>query len=708
MNTQFTLKNFRVFDANEGGKFNLSPITILTGCNSSGKSSLVKAILLLKNFCCNLLSNDIDESRLDFNSKITRLGGFNLVRNKGSKKGERIYFSYTTTPRIFKEAVLVEMWFASDNKDKLDNGWLEQFVIRRVADEKIIIKAEYKRPKNNSEGTILHLHKIDFNVILNQFYKSVFRDLLFKETSGDALYRYTGAPGYDDETVDAFKNEFEELKKCLSRYASQQEVKDACIFTEEPYKSKYYKNKYIYTEASNLGVLLPLPILSKLKGVKKEELRDNINGLIEEYLTHVDDKLKKIRILGFKEEVLSPIIAEFENSKFNDFISYYKAKEQEGLIFKDLKKEIKFEGLGAEDTKGKESRFQNRIDRFSSLLYIITGIAESLCVKPDWEEEFGFYPQSFNYLHDSMIILSKYIDNKKLYDKYISHIHDEDNFILYDEHKIFTDLCNYFDELVAQSLSPKFIRDFEYIQDSAIEVNRVYTIDNGNRFAQLLSEYLEASRKDVWEDIKPGDFVNKWIRIFGIGDRISIEKTGEGYGILIRLYKSKEDKKGIVLADEGFGVTKFIATLLNVELAILREPKTFEAQKSKSNNSNRFIQTLAIEEPENHLHPKFQSMLAEMFMEAYKKYRVQFIIETHSEYLIRKLQTLVAKKELTPDEVSLQYVYDALPENRPVGEPHVKDIPIREDGTLKCPFGPGFFDEADNQAMDLLTIKAMS
>ena len=121
----------------------------------------------------------------------------------------------------------------------------------------------------------------------------------------------------------------------------------------------------------------------------------------------------------------------------------------------------------------------------------------------------------------------------------------------------------------------------------------------------------------------------------------------------------------------------------------------------------RTITTLAIEEPENHLHPRYQALLAEMFVDAYKNYNIHFIVETHSEYMVRKLQTLVAKKELTQGEVSLQYVYDADPEKRPKGEPHVKSIKIREDGTLREAFGPGFFDEADNLAMDLLTIKAM-
>ena len=48
MNTNpiFSLKNFRSF-GEDGADFELAPITVLTGCNSAGKSSMTKALLLL-------------------------------------------------------------------------------------------------------------------------------------------------------------------------------------------------------------------------------------------------------------------------------------------------------------------------------------------------------------------------------------------------------------------------------------------------------------------------------------------------------------------------------------------------------------------------------------------------------------------------------------------------------------------------------------
>ena len=60
---------------------------------------------------------------------------------------------------------------------------------------------------------------------------------------------------------------------------------------------------------------------------------------------------------------------------------------------------------------------------------------------------------------------------------------------------------------------------------------------------------------------------------------------------------------------------------------------------------------------------------------------------------------------MTDADISIQYVYSPNVENRPLYTPQVKSISIKPDGRLTDSFGPGFFDEADNAAMELLTLK---
>ena len=109
--------------------------------------------------------------------------------------------------------------------------------------------------------------------------------------------------------------------------------------------------------------------------------------------------------------------------------------------------------------------------------------------------------------------------------------------------------------------------------------------------------------------------------------------------------------------------------------------------------------TIAIEEPELHLHPNYQSKLAEMFYDAYSNYGVQFIVETHSEYLVRKMQVMVADKEfsLKSKDLSLNYI-----DMGKDGISYNKHITIKEDGRLSEPFGPGFFDESKSLVMKMM------
>ena len=55
----YKIKNFRVFNS-DGAEFQFAPITALTGCNSSGKSSLTKSLMLLQPFF-ELIKNDVQK-----------------------------------------------------------------------------------------------------------------------------------------------------------------------------------------------------------------------------------------------------------------------------------------------------------------------------------------------------------------------------------------------------------------------------------------------------------------------------------------------------------------------------------------------------------------------------------------------------------------------------------------------------------------------
>lgn len=111
--------------------------------------------------------------------------------------------------------------------------------------------------------------------------------------------------------------------------------------------------------------------------------------------------------------------------------------------------------------------------------------------------------------------------------------------------------------------------------------------------------------------------------------------------------------------------------------------------------------TIAIEQPELHLHPKLQSEIADVFIDSMKNRNNSFVIESHSEHLLLRMmkrmrQTSEGELEdeslkLTPDDVALLYV-DTDGENT-----FILELELDEDGTLLDQWPGGFFEEGFNE-----------
>jgi predicted ATPase len=68
-----------------------------------------------------------------------------------------------------------------------------------------------------------------------------------------------------------------------------------------------------------------------------------------------------------------------------------------------------------------------------------------------------------------------------------------------------------------------------------------------------------------------------------------------------------------------------------------------------------------MEQPELHLHPAVQSEMADLFVEAIHSRQqgedrgIQFIIESHSEHFLHRLQRRIAEEGLKKEEVALYF-----------------------------------------------------
>jgi hypothetical protein len=230
-----------------------------------------------------------------------------------------------------------------------------------------------------------------------------------------------------------------------------------------------------------------------------------------------------------------------------------------------------------------------------------------------------------------------------------------------------------------------------YVSSNRFITKRTYSFNDGTDFTNLLKQ-IESSNFDRKSECK--EFIKKWLNEFDIAEDLFLKSDKETGNFKAYLLKNKIETP---LADYGLGTNQLLPIIFS--LGIHRIYWDHEA------NDEIFLpRTVIIEEPESNLHPAMQSKLADMFVDASKLFKVQIIAETHSEYLIRKLQYLVRSNvsQITPDDVLIYYFYK--PDHRAVLDKQVNQvekIEIDEFGRLSKEFGSGFYDEANKIAMNI-------
>ena len=706
MNTKYTIKNFRVFNE-DGVSVSLKPLTLLTGCNSSGKSSLVKSLLLISDYFAALKSDDMNGKRIDLTAhKLdftkaphSSLGKFSKTVNNKSEENT-ITFGFQSHSDMLGQDLYLELVFASDDTDST-NGYIKSLTVKKL-DGTLIYSSDCD---SKSIGNLYEIFDEFVRFAYTQHFISLYESIGVARCIGE------GNTMPDDEYKalgEQLKEHFDAMKEKYGRDVLLDINKWNNSHNRQSFISKAVNEPSIIDEVKCSGILYYMPfIVEKLNGCK-----DEVCSFLEKCKTEFSTDKATLSIIN-------KIIADFSSSSYDSFIDYYKDREKDYLTnfkmwarFRSSSKypcipDVRGIGICADSITMSPYNVGIAIGGFfdDNIKFEKPSKEESAKKKAEEISQWEAQSLTFEALFEAMCILSEKFCSKEQEFFNGPDYHGDFGYSSKTERMFLAFVEEAIKETVLNAMPDALL----YVSSSIINVKRLYPLESADEFTQVLKRFIEAKRNlDKNLDYEPNTFFNKWVKKFGLGEKVSVNVDPEGLGVTLRLHKEESDETGTLLADNGYGITQLFALLLNIEVSIMertvssKDADTFIGAFSSEEKRIKVFSspTVAVEEPEIHLHPNYQSMLADMFYDAYKNYGIHFLVETHSEYLIRKTQLIVSKLGYqTNDEAAEQCPFATyyVPKS---GIPY--SLGYRKDGKFVESFGAGFYDEASNLAFEIL------
>ncbi len=185
-----------------------------------------------------------------------------------------------------------------------------------------------------------------------------------------------------------------------------------------------------------------------------------------------------------------------------------------------------------------------------------------------------------------------------------------------------------------------------YLLDKAVYHKQLNAMD-GTELAEILK-----NRPDIQKSI------NELLLKFNIS--VEVEKVND---IIHKICVLQESVK-LELTDVGFGISQVLPILVQAYLSPIRS-------------------ITIIEQPEIHLHPKMQAWLTDALIHIAMNNEKIFIIETHSDALVRRLRLRIVDEDSDFNENHVAIYY--LERNRVNNRTDVNEVKISPDGDISWP-----------------------
>lgn len=586
---EWKLNNFK--SINEEKNLEFRPLTIFTGANSSGKSTILQSILLVTQ----TLQSPIASRSILLNGWFKKFGSYSDIVNK----------------REYSKNIKIGFSLQNSGAD-VRNAYYARFL----------------------HGENIKMTRCEFEVSSDKNADCLQPVLEFTRIA--AIYG-------KDKTE---RTEYVVIEKKTDRTAEEQRVIEAC-------GSKYQLLDFAYTLKTNgkvrfspfdtddnwkiLGTSLFHFIPNYL--ISYSSYKDQMKRVLKEclmsgrgYYFDSEDDIKKILPI-IEERVIKIVDDIYEKNKYRDAAKYEKARDS-------IKKKITIPkianvlSLGTLDGSEKQKYVNSIVDALDSL------------------------PEQFVTERTPLYFLSG-----------VEFVRD-----------FFNDRIKYLGPLREEPRSLYPLENNGSTYDLGLKGENTAAVFENNKTRKI--QYISPGifESGVFSELQPEECtlteaINAWLVYLGVANKMSTNDKGK-VGHELKITSDIRDMEQD-LTHVGVGVSQILPILV----------MCFLAGKGDS---------IILEQPELHLHPKVQTRLADFFvsMNALGK---QCILETHSEYLINRLRYLVAisDDERIAKDTMIYFV------EKEDGHSIYRSITINKYGVIDD-WPKGFFDESEDIAAKTL------
>ncbi len=690
----FQISNFKGF--NEPLKIDIAPITLIFGPNSSGKSSIINSLQMLKYSGPNSIQTYV-EGFLDLGKTEEILSRQNKNINKYISYSFTFKYSNLDKPKgstlLNAKEVKIKKEFKL-NKDKL----FELSAITFYIENNFLFSLDIKiAERSNTYLATLKKFSKDYKFLKNIFNLDYFEDDNFFLKNSRKIDFVINQRLKDEKLQDSkiienknkvqtFEFATDNIKEYQNLYLDFKKTNNTeKIINFFKRKNDFYNFEFYLIENLLKNKRIKNSIIKKLFDNEYSQEIDDVFGDTFDRSTFVISYLNKKLQEIFNIDDENYIFIE-STEKYLEWVDL----DLDNTVYKILTKEM--EKIGNElKMQPFADEFQNftteELKKFIVIFNDLSDVFRKISInkfKTNWKT---FEKKFYDYIADNLknnfqlnIELGYAYGTSKpkaVFERKKNTLIDYLNITKENFFSNIEDIIDHCDALIDESLN-----NFTFIPCYR-SYERVYratqkSFRSLNEISKSTSDLVDA----LSDDPVLLKEVNEWLLSSAFNSEILIEKNSD---TKIMYIVEKETGVRINIADAGSGIRNLIPI---ITVSILSNKN----QNNLKNISSKMTPDpiIGLEEPEVNLHPKIQIDLTQFLIQFSKNKK--FIIETHSELMMRKCQQLIRNGKIGKEKVKVYCV------RKNKDGHYVDEIRLDKFGNFRDEWPHGFFKER----MDLI------